>query len=1193
MSEALEKIVGTVLIIAAFVYSGPIAWAAQFFAIVGSVMLGDSARRTAMRQAGEQWNAAQVNRLTNVNSTTYARELVLGRVRKGGEIFFHASTAIYNSKFVMCVALASHEIDAVETIYLNDVAVTLDVDGYVQTAPYTSTATISDSATIAAGGTVIVLPHTPLASTVQVTGWTPGSVQDGGGNYYITPTSIVGATVTIPAQTENCIVSYQYSSGASYALIRVLSGSPTQAADARLISLFPTLWTTAHRAQGVAYLICEFDYNETAFATGIPLVTAIVRGAKLYDPRTGLTAWSENPALMARHILQHPNFGRRTSISASEDARIIAAANACDISHAYAHTDTLGVTVTDTVPLYRAATVIPFGTKAASALDDLTQAMAGQWAYAAGEFFIRAGIYNAPVITLTDADLAVSTLDGSGGMPISIATHRAHNDKVNVITCTVYDSTQDYKQTALPPLKATALITRDGVELPQAITMSAVTYAPQSQHIAGVIMRDARDPLTFSAPFKLSAYPVELFDVVRITLADFGWTNKEFLVMGRAWSGEGYIHLTLKETTASIYNPDASFATVGYAANTGLPSPWLIYPPSGITAISDLLRQADGTITTRVLVSWSPILDKAVLDAGFVETQWQLAGATVWQSVPLVSGKQNQVAITGTLDRAAIVIRARCRNSVAVSDWSPQIGIIVTGQTTVPLAATTFTTTPRMFQIALAWSVPTTSRVDLAYTEIWAATSNNRALAARITVVPWPDSGYTHIGLQPGQTWYYWARIVDTSRNASAWYPLGATAGVAGSPSADAGALLVQLNNALGEPQLAAALADRIDTVDWLTLLNAANTAGQDVLSKAGNLLTDATVTTESSTRATADSAAATTVTTLAARVTTAEGGISANVAALSTESSTRAAADSANASTSTTLVARLDTGDYAAVKAESSASVTRLGVVEAKYTIKVDANGRTAGIVLASAPAGTAGSSIVMLADKFLWTIADGLGGFTTPKLALVLGNVNGVPTLGLDGNLIVDGSITARSINGSGLTISNGIGPALGPLGSGTMTGYGAVFYAGGGFAFGTPTNNINYDLSGGVTINGELIANGNIVGKSATEFFSTALFLTDNVWGTYNFNMAHSGDVVAIVSFGFTSSNLSGTYAVYAQIDGQANPDFQTGGLDGTVTINTFNPSGVKLGVGTHTLNVKATQQYANGQHLARVVLLRSYK
>lgn len=813
MFDFFKNLLGAALIVGSFFTPvGWASWVSGAMVMGGSMLMGDAARKKAQKQAKDQWNAQQVDRMANTPSTTYDRELVLGRVRKGGHVFFRASAGTNNSKFVMCVALASHQIDAVEQVYLNDVPVTLDADGYVQTDPYLSTNKVSASATIAAGSTSVTLPYTPVAGSVSVT-YTVDAGEKGRTESVTVPCTVSGNTVSISAQTVDVTVSYQRTDGASYARVRAVLGSPDQTADARLIELFPDQWTSAHRARGVAYLIVELDYNETAFPSGIPLVTAVIRGARLYDPRTATTAWSENPALMMRHLLTHPSFGRRASISAAEDARITAAANACDTAHSYTAIDAEGASSTETKALYRASTVLPFGATAQSALDDLAQAMAGQWAYAAGEFFVRAGVYVAPALALLDADLAVNRLDDGSSQPISISTHKPRNEQINVITPTIFDAAQDYKQTALPALKASALITRDGLELPQAVTLSAVTYAPQAQHIAGVMIRDARDPLTVTLPFKMSAYRVELFDTVTLTLARFGWGAKEFMVVGRSWAGDGTIQLSLKETSSAITQPDASFVVGGYSANTAIRSPWLIDPPTGVNATSVPVQMTDGSIAPRVLVTWNAITDLAVLDAGFIELQWQAVGDTGWQSVT-VAGRETQAYLSGLPDGRAILIRARCRNSVAVSDWNTQIGHIVTGQQATPPAVTALTATGGLFQILLSWSTAAAARADLAYTEIWASTSNNRALAARISAVPWPDANYTHIGLQPGQGWYYWARVVDTSGNLGAWYPASSTGGVSAAPSTDASSLLTQLQDALGEPQLATDLNARIDLID-------------------------------------------------------------------------------------------------------------------------------------------------------------------------------------------------------------------------------------------------------------------------------------------------------------------------------------------------------------------------------------------
>jgi hypothetical protein len=719
--------------------AGAIGAAVMFYAaeiatvaiLAGGLAYSQSQKSKAERAARAAYNAAQVDRLVNVSSSIASRELVMGRVRKGGAIFFKGSVGADNSKFVMCIALAAHEIDAVETIYLNDVPVTLDGSGYVQEEPYRIARL--ESAQESFAGSSIVLAYVPEAASVVVTRQTNTGSTEPGAQYdsEIIAHTLAGSTVTI-ADSLGGIVSYQYTAATSKVKIRSYLGTSTQTADATLISLFPTLWTSAHRARGVAYLICEFDYDETAFPSGLPNVSAIIRGAKLYDPRTATTVWSENPALMVRHVLTHPQFGKRASMTAAEDARITAAANACDASTVY----TVDGVAQTARALYTAAIVLPFGGPARDALDDLAQAMGGQWAYSGGEFHLRAGGYTASVLTLTDADLAVVQRDQDGSenqSPVNITTHRARDQMFNVVTATIWDAAQDYKQTTLTPLKGAALITRDGVELVQDVQMPAVGYAPQALHISGIMLRDARDPMAVALPFKLSAYRVELFDTISLTLDRYGWTAKTFIVLGREWSGDGSILLTLKETTAAIFTMDADFDPQGYAENTALPSPWDIAPPTITSIASRPSVLSDGSLVSDVLVTWTA-LTSAAERAGRVEVQWLVPGFEI-QTVS-VSGDMTQAVLPGVPEGAVIIIRARVVTSVAVSGWCAQQSYTVPQAGAVPANYDVFTVTlgsdnTRIFTFKYT-TTPTPSDLAGAVirfkkgavgTELWAAMS--------------------------------------------------------------------------------------------------------------------------------------------------------------------------------------------------------------------------------------------------------------------------------------------------------------------------------------------------------------------------------------------------------------------------------------------------------------------------------------
>ena len=106
-------------------------------------------------------------------------------------------------------------------------------------------------------------------------------------------------------------------------------GTPGEPADATLTADVPK-WTSACKLSNCAYLYVKLKYDRNAFS-GLPTITADVRGRTLYDPRDGQTRYSNNPALVLRDYLSNTIYGRGIASSAIDDTSIAAAANACDI----------------------------------------------------------------------------------------------------------------------------------------------------------------------------------------------------------------------------------------------------------------------------------------------------------------------------------------------------------------------------------------------------------------------------------------------------------------------------------------------------------------------------------------------------------------------------------------------------------------------------------------------------------------------------------------------------------------------------------------------------------------------------------------------------------------------------------------------------------------------------------------------
>lgn len=969
--------------------------------VVGGLAYSQQKEQQAQQAAKDQYNASRVDRLVSIDSTVAPRELVLGRVRKGGAIFYKASTALAQRSLYLCIALAGHEIDAVEHIYFNDELITLDEDGNVTTAPY-GAANVVQSGSVGTGdGYTATLPAGYIAGSA--TGTYQGEIgEDRSGSPRI---GAIACDITVDGNVATSThtgttIQYQYTGSSSYAHVQVHLGGSDQVVDPDLLAVFPDDWKIDNKVTGVAYLMVNLFYDENVFTAGIPRITAVVRGAKLFDPRNDTTAWSENPALMMRHVYAHPKFGK-ADVTATEDARFIAAANACDTSTAYhlaATTAADGSAIaatTETKPLFRGSLVLSYGTPAKSGFDDLAQAMGGSWAFAGGELYLKAGVYTAPIMTLTDADLAVVSRSGASESqdPIKISVHKARANQFNTVKVKIWNHAQDFKEVSLPALTGSELLERDGVELSQEVSYPAIGYAPQALHVAGIMMRDARDPLAVELPFKLTAYPIELFDTVALSLERYGWVNKTFMVVGRVWSSEGKLILTLKEINVFITTLDAEFHAGGYGPNTNLPTPWVVADVGPLTvtvgSAVDLIN-ADGTVVKRMLVEWPQIEDAAVIANGNIEVQYRASTSSGEWTVLMLPGADTRVYATDIVDGVIYIVRARGRTTAGVGRWSAQVSSDGSSATNAPAGISSATATSGMFCVILKW-VFAGSDANILGTEIWWSATNNRNIAARLSVEPYPATEYTHVGLSPGQGGYYWLRVLNNSGVKSGWYPASATAGLHASASADPSDLLDMLAEAIDVNGLTANLREQIELIDGIELLRLKGVVDNSSVAVG--------ISVEQTTRQTADEAEATLRTILAAEVSDTQ-------AAILDEMTVRATADTALATATTQVQARLDTGDFAAVKVQASAFADRAGTLEARYTVKLNVNGYASGFETVN---NGEISSCTFLVDKFLIARNDGAGG-AVPMF--MMGQVNGMTMAGINGNLVVDGTIVSRSL-------------------------------------------------------------------------------------------------------------------------------------------------------------------------------------
>lgn len=439
--------------------------------------------------------------------------------------------------------------------------------------------------------------------------------------------------------------------------------------------------TSAHTFSGIAALVVTLSYSQDAFPGGVPNMSAVMRGSKVYDPRSpgSPNAWSRNPMLCALDWARYANGGNLALSEVALGAAFNASANACDVSTNFNTVTPGGVSATITVARYVCDTVISTATDVGQSLQEIVTSMAGQYGWVGGKLAMRAGYWRASVATITED--WISDADS-----ISISPSTPPQDTYNIIHPSISDATRDYvnsPQPEVPVVGSNPYIAADGEDLPVDLAYGAVAWPHHASDISKVKILEGRQSVTVSLPLKNNGFILELFDVVTVVLPQYGWTvglAKTFEVLGWKYSLQGGPIVVLRETTAATYDAAATFSINDIHDNTQLPSPWSLARPSGLAAVPGAVEGEKSQLLTRTELSWTAYPDAAVLQSGQIEIQWIAYSdfaSGKWISA-FVQGAATEYAIIGLAANEFFEFRIRAINSIGVrSDWSVQVQMLV------------------------------------------------------------------------------------------------------------------------------------------------------------------------------------------------------------------------------------------------------------------------------------------------------------------------------------------------------------------------------------------------------------------------------------------------------------------------------------------------------------------------------------
>ena len=494
-----------------------------------------------------------------------------------------------------------------------------------------------------------------------------------------------------------------------YVRIKQYYGTSAQTADPDLIadtaSSTDGRWTSAHRLQGIAYVYVRFQYDADVFPNGIPSVSATISGKKVYDPRSGLTAFSNNPALCMRDYLTS-DYGFAQPSSRISDTQVTTAANVCDelVSGNKRYTCD-GSFVTSFAPN--------------QVLSDLLTSMGGLLWYSQGKWRMKAAKYVTPTVTLDEGDLR------SG---ISLSTRHSRRSNFNTVKGTFKGAESDWQEADYPSITDSVYLTADNnivstLDFPLPYTTSSVT----AQRIANIALRRNREQLTFSASFGLAALAVEVGDFIYINNTRFGWSSKPFEVTN--WSFglvEGLdlqIQMTLREISSDVFTTVSP--SVFENNNTNLPSAFYT-EPLGL-ALSSEVRIVNENVNDVIIVN---VTATQPVNVERVEVQYKRSVDTIWNIAGVGDlGTYEIIAVdsTGLYD-----VRVRSYSYLGVkSEWTYYDGFQPIGLVAPPANVTNFNANVNGGTINLGWdAVPD---LDLSYYVVRHALEESGATFANAT----------------------------------------------------------------------------------------------------------------------------------------------------------------------------------------------------------------------------------------------------------------------------------------------------------------------------------------------------------------------------------------------------------------------------------------------------------------------------
>lgn len=515
---------------------------------------------------------------------------------------------------------------------------------------------------------------------------------------------------------------------AGYGRIDPFTGSSGQTAHPGLIATFPAEITAAHDFAGLAgAVIWAKRPPQEKFTEIYPqgrqwAYTPVIDGKKVYDPRTGQTAWSDNAALILADWIT-------TILGGDVDWNEVAAeADICDETVINAEGSpqkrwTIGGTLSDDQDYEQQRALL------AAACD--------AWLYERpdGKIGFRVGRWIEPEIVLTAADFfTLDLVEGQWGPDAPSEVVVQYTEPENAWRETLSGTWVE---------DTTSRQVRDEPAIP------TITNHNQAARVAKRLARTKRARYQVRANMGMVGYELIGHRFVRIQHQELGIDS--VFEVGEL-TRDGLSGFTL---TANSVEPD-DFA---FDAATEEPTRPVINEPTSSDDIADVsgvaFSDAGGGV---VRASWSP-----QDDAYTQQVRLRTVGSTDWQVIDVPAG-EDYLLIVGQ-PSGDYEGQARNRTSTGrAGAWSPTtpVAFSVVADPSAPAALSAFSAVAAAPSVDVSWTAPNDQKY--AGIRIYRGADTSFANATLITTVYGaPNSSGTYSDTPAAGGHYYWGQPINSS----------------------------------------------------------------------------------------------------------------------------------------------------------------------------------------------------------------------------------------------------------------------------------------------------------------------------------------------------------------------------------------------------------------------------------------------